>query len=51
MIGQRRTNDTHASITGEEAKLARKGNGKEAKLSYGGHAPPSSRTATACAWT
>jgi transposase len=36
--GQRRSNDTHASTTDEEAKLARKGPGKEAKLSYGGHA-------------
>ncbi len=36
--GQRRSNDTHASTTDEEAKLARKGKGKEAKLSYGGHA-------------
>ena len=36
--GQRRSNDTHKSTTDEEAKLARKGKGKEAKLSYGGHA-------------
>jgi transposase len=37
--GQRRTNDTHSSITDEDAKQARKGKGKEAKLSfYGGHA-------------
>ena len=36
--GQRRTNDTHESTTDEEAKLLRKGKGKEAKLSYGGHA-------------
>ena len=36
--GQRRSNDTHASSTDEEAKLARKSKGKEAKLSYGGHA-------------
>ncbi len=36
--GQRRSNDTHESTTDEEAKLARKGKGKEAKLSYGGHA-------------
>jgi IS5 family transposase len=36
--GQRRSNDTHASTTDEEAKQARKGKGKEAKLSYGGHA-------------
>ncbi|MGH8649312.1 MAG: IS5 family transposase, partial [Burkholderiales bacterium] len=36
--GQRRSNDTHQSTTDEEAKLARKGKGKEAKLCYGGHA-------------
>jgi IS5 family transposase len=36
--GQRRSNDTHTSTTDEEAKQARKGKGKEAKLSYGGHA-------------
>jgi len=36
--GQRRSNDTHQSTTDEEARLARKGKGKEAKLCYGGHA-------------
>jgi transposase len=36
--GQRRSNDTHESTTDDEAKLLRKGKGKEAKLSYGGHA-------------
>ena len=36
--GQKRSNDTHASTTDPEARLARKGNGKEAKLSYTGHA-------------
>lgn len=36
--GERRTNDTHASTTDDEAKLYRKGKGKEAKLYYGGHA-------------
>src|SRR5271166_2820638 len=30
--GQRRTNETHASITDPEARLYRKGKGKEAKL-------------------
>lgn len=30
--GQKRTNETHASRTDPEAKLYRKGNGKEAKL-------------------
>lgn len=36
--GQKRTNDTHASTTDPEAKLYKKGKGKEAKLSYMGHA-------------
>jgi transposase len=35
--GERRSNDTHESKTDPEAKLARKGPGKEAKLSYSGH--------------
>ena len=35
--GQKRGNDTHASTTDPDARLARKGNGKEAKLSYAGH--------------
>jgi transposase len=32
--GERRRNDTHASTTDPDARLARKGNGREAKLSY-----------------
>lgn len=36
--GERRTNATHRSTTDPEARLARKGPGKEAKLSFGGHA-------------
>lgn len=36
--GESRTNDTHLSTTDPEAQLFRKGKGKEAKLSYGGHA-------------
>ena len=36
--GEKRSNDTHDSTTDPEAKLARKGNGKEAKLSYSAHA-------------
>ena len=36
--GQRRSNETHQSTTDPEAKLARKGRGKEAKLSHSGHA-------------
>ncbi len=36
--GQKRTNETHQSRTDPEAKLHRKGPGKEAKLSHMGHA-------------
>ena len=36
--GEKRSNDTHASTTDPEAKLHRKGSGKEAKLSFMGHA-------------
>ena len=35
--GERRRNHTHQSTTDPEARLARKGPGKEAKLSYAGH--------------
>jgi hypothetical protein len=35
--GEQRSNQTHESTTDGEAKLARKGPGKEAKLSYSGH--------------
>jgi transposase len=35
--GERRSNDTHASKTDPEALLARKGDGKESKLSYCGN--------------
>jgi transposase len=35
--GQQRTNETHVSRTDPEAKLYRKGPGKEAKLSHMGH--------------
>ena len=35
--GERRSNQTHASTTDPEARLARKGNGQEAKLFYSGH--------------
>lgn len=36
--GEKRSNDTHESTTDPEARLARKGKGKEAKLAYSGHA-------------
>jgi len=35
--GDKRTNDTHQSTTDGEARLAKKGSGKEAKLCFGGH--------------
>jgi transposase len=35
--GERRRNATHRSRTDPEARLARKGNGKEARLCYAGH--------------
>ena len=35
--GERRSNETHASKTDPEALLARKGEGKESKLSYSGN--------------
>lgn len=41
--GQKRSNDTHASTTDPEAKLVRKGDGKEARLSFGGHATMENR--------
>lgn len=36
--GQKRANDTHQSTTDPQARLARKGRGKEARLCYGLHA-------------
>src|SRR5450631_1633004 len=35
--GEKRSNQTHASKTDPDAKMARKGQGKEAKLSYNGN--------------
>jgi transposase len=35
--GESRRNDTHESTTDPDARLARKGRGKEAKLAYAGH--------------
>ncbi len=35
--GEKRSNQTHQSTTDPDARLARKGGGKEAKLSYSGH--------------
>jgi hypothetical protein len=42
--GEHRTNDTHESSTDPEARLARKGSGKEAKLSFTGHVLMENRT-------
>lgn len=42
--GQRRTNETHASTTDPEARLARKGDGQETKLAYAGHVLMENRT-------
>jgi transposase len=36
--GEKRSNETHVSSTDPESRLARKGDGKEAKLSYSAHA-------------
>jgi transposase len=42
--GERRSNETHESKTDPEAKLARKSDGKEAKLSYSGNLLVENRT-------
>jgi hypothetical protein len=36
--GQKRSNETNASVTDPDARLYRRGEGKEAKLCYMGHA-------------
>ena len=41
--GQKRSNATHASITDPQARLYKKGKGKEAKLSFLGHAMTENR--------
>jgi transposase len=41
--GEKRRNDTHASTTDPEAKLVRKGDGREAKLAFAGHAAMENR--------
>lgn len=41
--GQKRGNDTHESTTDPQAKLIRKGPGKEARLSFAGHAAMENR--------
>ncbi len=47
--GERRSNETHASTTDPEARLLRKGPGKEARMAFLGHALTG--TATGCRWT
>jgi transposase len=47
--GQTRKNDTHASTTDPDARLYRKANGKEARLSYFGHALMENRNGLAVA--
>ena len=42
--GQKRSNETHASVTDPDARLYRKGEGKEARLCYMGHALMENRT-------
>jgi hypothetical protein len=41
--GRKRSNATHASTTDPEARLFRKGRGKEARLSFMGHAMAENR--------
>lgn len=41
--GEKRSNQTHQSTTDADALLARKGSGKEAKLSYNGNLPTENR--------
>lgn len=41
--GQQRRNETHESTTDPEAKLVRKGDGREAKLAFSGHAAMENR--------
>jgi hypothetical protein len=41
--GEKRSNDTHESTTDPEAKLLRKGPGKEARLCFAGHATMENR--------
>ena len=47
--GERRSNDTHASTTDPEARLARKGKAQEAKLCYTGHVLMENRNGLAVA--
>ena len=46
--GQRRGNQSHRSVTDPEARLARKGTGKEARLCYAGHSLTENRHGLIC---
>lgn len=46
--GKKRKNDTHESVTDPEAKLYRKGNGKEARLYYLAHVLSENRNGLVC---
>ena len=46
--GQKRTNDTHQSITDPDARLYRKGKGKEARLYYTAHVLSENRNGLVC---
>src|SRR6202051_4674975 len=48
--GQKRKNDTHASTTDPDSRLYRKAAGREAKLSYMGHATMENRHGLAMGW-
>jgi transposase len=45
--GEKRTNETHESVTDPDARLYKKGKGKEAKLCYMGHAVMENRNGLA----
>jgi transposase len=47
--GEKRSNETHASTTDPNARLMRKGRGKEAKLCYAGHVVMENRNGLAVA--
>src|SRR4029077_13799754 len=49
--GEKRSNSTHASTTDPEAQLYKKGPGKEAKLSFTGHALMENRSGLIVATT
>jgi len=46
--GQKRSNDTHHSVTDPDAKLYRKGKGKEARLYYTAHVLSENRNGLVC---